>query len=210
MTRTDVRDASQLPGEVTNLLIAWGRGDASALHALLPLVCDELRVMARRYLRRERGDHILQPTALVNEFFLRICKRKSVSWSGRAHFFGFAGQTMRLILVDAARKRDRQKRGGSGLQTVSLDVVDPPAPMAAEISDVEMLDLHAALERLEAQDPRAADVVKLRYFLGMSMEETAAALERSVSTVKRDWQFARLWLYDALRGGVKDDGSAGD
>lgn len=188
-----------LPEELTALLLAWSKGDPEALQDLMPLVSNDLRVMARRYLAREGDRHILQPTALVNEFFLKVNDRRSVQWENRAHFFGFAAQTMRLILVDFARHQKRAKRGG-GEHPMMLgpeldDIAGPDPP-----SRVEILALHQALDRLEAQDPRMASVVKLRYFVGMTVQETAAALELSPATVKREWQFARLWLFRELNG----------
>ncbi len=182
---------------ITRLLLAWSDGDPQALAELMPLVCDELRQMARRYTDREIADPELQPTALVNEFFLRIQGRRTVSWKNRAHFFGFAAQTMRLILVDHARHHHRKKRG-SGEAPLTLE---PELERAFKAeSTVEILAVHEVLGRLEEVDARAAAVVKLRFFVGMSVPETAAALETSPATVKRDWQFARLWLFRELQG----------
>ncbi len=188
-----------LPEELTALLLAWSDGDPEALQELMPLVSNDLRVMARRYLAREGDRHILQPTALVNEFFLKVNDRRSVQWENRAHFFGFAAQTMRLILVDFARHQKRAKRGGGENPMMLGPELDDLAG-ADQPSRVEILALHQALDRLEAQDPRMASVVKLRYFVGMTVQETAAALDLSPATVKREWQFARLWLFRELNG----------
>ncbi|MCP3957489.1 MAG: sigma-70 family RNA polymerase sigma factor [bacterium] len=192
---------NDLPPSVTRLLMNWSDGDADALTELMPLVCDELRQMARRSLGRESAGHTLQPTALVNEFFLRIEKRRTVTWKNREQFFGHAGRTMRLILVDHARRQQRKKRG-SGEAPVALgpELEQIPAPEG----DFEIVEVHEALERLEQIDPRAAQVVELRFFVGMSVKEAAAALETSPATVKRDWQFARLWLYRELQGTSSD------
>ena len=190
------------PPSVTRLLLAWGDGDAEALRELMPLVCDELRQMARRSLGRESAGHTLQPTALVNEFFLRIHQRRSVNWKNRAHFFGSAAQSMRLILVDHARRQSRKKRG-SGESPIALgdDLEQIPTTdrRFPALESHEILDIHTALERLEEMDSRAAEVVKLRFFVGMTVQEAAAALEIAPATVKRDWEFARLWLYRQLQ-----------
>jgi len=183
---------------LTVLLQAWNEGDPEAFSQLMPLVCDELRQMARSHLGREGPGHILQPTALVNEFFLRARGREKVSFKNRAHFFGYAAQTMRLILVDDARRQQREKRGGKENPEVHGWDLDQ-LPDAEADPSFEVLAVHEALERLEASDERLAEVVKLRFFVGMSVEETASALETSPATVKRDWQFARLWLYRELR-----------
>ncbi len=186
----------ELPPRITRLLIAWSDGDPDALTELMPLVCDELRSMARRSMAGENAGHTLQPTDLVQEFFLRIQGRRTVNWENRAHFFGFAGQTIRRILVDHARRRQRQKRG-SGEAPVSLGPELEGLP--ARERSLEILAVHEALDRLEAIDQRAAEVVKLRFFVGMKVKEAAAALEISPATVKRDWEFARLWLYRELQ-----------
>ncbi len=189
--------SKQLPPRITRLLIAWSDGDPDALAELMPLVCDELRQMARRSMAGENAGHTMQPTDLVQEFFLRVQGRRTVSWQNRAHFFGFAGQTIRRILVDHARRRQRQKRG-SGEAPVSLGPELEGLP--ARERSFEILAVHEALDRLEAIDQRAAEVVKLRFFVGMKVQEAAAALEISPATVKRDWEFARLWLYRELQG----------
>ena len=188
--------SNELSSHVTGLLFDWSDGKTGALAELMPLVCDELRQMARRSLGRESANHTLRPTALVNEFFMRVSGRRTVSWKIRKHFFGFAAQEMRLILVDHAGKKHRIKRG-SGEEPIALGPEIEQIPKSGP--DVEILAVHEVLDRLEAIDPRAAEVVKLRFFVGMSVKETAAALETSPATVKRDWQFARLWLYRELQ-----------
>lgn len=204
MTHDELRGFStppksgDLPAGVTRLLMQWGDGNPEALHELMPLVGSDLRSMAQRYMSKESARHVLQPTALVNELFVRLHGRRTVDLKNRAHFFGFAAQTMRIILVDHARRRDRKKRGGGEAVEVPLSGLD----IAAESwdgPDIEILALHQVLDRLEAIDPRTANVVKLRYFVGMSVEETSAALEISPATVKREWRFARLWLFRELQ-----------
>jgi RNA polymerase sigma factor (TIGR02999 family) len=186
--------------EITQLLVAWNNGDAVALDQLTPLVHTELHRIARRYMAAERPDHILQTTALVNEAFLRLIDWKNVEWQNRAHFFGLAAQIMRHILVDFARAQAREKRGGGGFK-VSLSE-------AANIDSEQSADLVAlddALQALEKLDPRQARVVELRFFAGLSLEETAEALKVSVGTVRRDWSLAEAWLYRELSEGGRDD-----
>lgn len=192
--------SDEFPPSVTNLLLAWSDGDADALAELVPLVCDELRQMARRYLNRENKRHVghLQPTALVHEFFVRLLKRRQVNWTNSEHFFGSAAQTMRVILVDEARRTNRLKRG-SGETPVSLGQEIDLFPATATEKSLEVLAVHDVLDQLEEGDPRAANVVKLRFFVGMTVKETGAALGISPATVKREWEFARLWLYHKLR-----------
>jgi len=180
-------------GDVTRLLAAWKGGDRSALDHLMPLVERELRQRARGHLRRERPGHLLQTTALLNEAYLRLVRQKDVSWQNRAHFFAIASQAMRRILVDHAKTQRRQKRGG-GAPVVSLDDV---AVMSPERSQ-ELLDLDAALEKLQAFDARKARLVEMRYFAGLSVEETAEVLGVSVATVMRDWRVAKAWLLREL------------
>ncbi len=199
--------SNDLPPGVTRLLLAWSDGDTEALTELMPLVCDELRQMARRSFKRENAGHSLQPTALVNEFFLRLHNRRTVNWKNRAHFFGSAAQDMRRILVDHARRQGRKKRGSGEVPVAlepELDQVATASGSSAPVDLNEVLDIHDALDRLEAIDPRAADVVKQRFFLGMTVRETAAALEIAPATVKRDWEFARLWLFRDLKGQPQD------
>lgn len=181
--------------EVTRLLHDWSDGDQQALAKLMPLVCEDLRSMARRYMRREDAGHTLQPTALVNEVYLRLHGRRKVNWKNRAHFFGFAAQTMRRILVDHARSHQTAKRG-DGVQAIPLDETsDLAAPLRLEV-----VALDDALESLVKIDPRQAHIVELRYFVGLNVEETAAVLEISTATVKREWRFAKLWLFREIKG----------
>ena len=179
----------------TDLLVAWGHGDRDAFDRLVPLVTHELRQLAGKYLRREREGHTLQPTALVNEAYLRLVDLNRIEWQDRAHFFAMAARTMRRILVDHARARNNDKRGGGAPRV--------PLELALEISlapERHLVELDDALRRLEAVHPRKAQVVELRFFTGLSLEETAAALRISVDTVKRDWRFAKLWLLQDLVG----------
>lgn len=189
---------------MTQLLLAWGGGDQSAYERLVPLVYAELHDMARRYLLRERSDHTLQPTALVHEAYLRLVDQSSARWSNRTQFFGVAAQAMRRILVDHARGRAAQKRGGNVVRVV---LGDPEGEaVAAEGSavtlprDVELIDLDDALRALSAVDPDLVRVVELRYFAGLTVEEAAEVLGVSPATVKRDWVVARAWLFQRLRG----------
>jgi RNA polymerase sigma-70 factor, ECF subfamily len=182
--------------QVTAALIAWSAGDASALETLVPIVEADLRRMARRHLARERPGHTLQTTALVNEAYLRLIDQKRVRWQNRAHFFAIAAQAMRRILIGMARARSAEKRGGPA-RPVSLD-------LAAEVAvdrAAELVALDDALDALAALDPRRARVVELRYFGGLSVEETAEALTVSPETVMRDWKRARAWLAAELMGG---------
>ncbi len=179
--------------QITQLLLAWGNGDQAALEALMPLVYDELRRVAARHLRRQRPDHTLQTTALVNEAYLRLIDSSQVRWQNRAHFFAVSATLMRRILVDFARSRGNLKRGG-GAQQVSLD----EAMVVATERGADLLALDDALNRLATLNPRQAQVVELRYFGGLSEEETAEALKVSLRTVQRDWNLARLWLYREL------------
>jgi RNA polymerase sigma factor (TIGR02999 family) len=180
--------------DITQLLVAWGKGDPAALESLAPLVQQELHRMAARYIAGERPGHVLQATALVNEAFLRLIDWKSVQWNDRAHFFGMAAQMMRRILVDFARARHRAKRGGAAIQ-VSLSEVASEVANAADGSGVEVVALDDALKDLEKLDPRQSRVVELRFFGGLGLEETAEVLGVSVATVRRDWSLARAWLY---------------
>ena len=174
---------------VTNLLTAWSAGDQRALTALVPLVYDELRELARRLLRYERPGHTLQPTALVHEAYARLIDHDRVQWQGRAHFFAVAAQTMRRVLVEHARKRHAVRRGGDALR-VTLD----ETLASADRDDVEVIALDRALHALRALDPTQERIVELRYFGGLTIEETAAVLGSSPATVKREWAVARAWL----------------
>jgi RNA polymerase sigma-70 factor, ECF subfamily len=186
--------------QITHLLLAWGQGDQAALEALMPLVYDELRKVAARHLRGQRAEHTLQTTALVNEAYLRLIDASQVQWQNRAHFFAVAAHFMRRILVDFARSRNYQKRGG-GAQAVDLD----EAIIVAPERGADLLALDEALTRLQALNARQAQVVELRYFGGLSEEETAEALKVSVRTVRRDWNFARVWLHRELTGRGAND-----
>jgi RNA polymerase sigma-70 factor, ECF subfamily len=181
------------PGEVTNLLIQLKNGNRDAEPRLVPLVYAELRRLAGHYMRGERPGHTLQATALVHEAYLRLVGQKEISWQNRAHFFGVAANLMRRILVDHARAKQAKKRGGSG-QKLSLDEAVLVKPEAPE----QFLALDEALERLAKRDPRQSRIVELRFFGGLSEEETAEVLGISTRTVKRDWSVARAWLYQQL------------
>jgi RNA polymerase sigma factor (TIGR02999 family) len=180
-------------GEVTRLLQAWSDGDAAALGQLTPLVHAELRHIARRYMGRERPDHTLQTSALINEAYLRLVHTRGVQWQNRAHFFAISAQVMRRILVDFARARQNLKRGGRA-RPVSLD----EATVAAPERSADLLALNEALERLAALSPRQSRVVELRYFGGLTEAEMAEVLSVSPRTVRHDWGLARAWLYREL------------
>lgn len=182
--------------DITQLLLAWNEGDQAALERLTPLVYRELRRLARGYMRQERPGHILQTTALINEAYLRLIDWKQVQWRNRAHFFGVAAQLMRRILVDFARARQQDKRGGA-MRQVSLDEA---AAVSVERA-AEFIALDEALDRLAAIDPRRSRMVELRFFGGLSEEETAEALKVSPRTVRREWSLARSWLHRELRAG---------
>ena len=190
---------ARTPKEITQLLVAWGAGDESALEELAPLVHAELRRLAHRYMGGERAGHTLQTTALVNEAYLRLIDWKSVRWQSRAHFFGVSAQLMRRILVDFARARGYRKRGG-GTPRVALDE-------AAAVSDergADLLALDEALRALAELDPRQSKVVELRFFGGLTVEEAAEVLKVSPATVERDWSFARAWLHRELSKGGEE------
>ena len=179
--------------KVTQLLKAWSAGDAGALEKLVPAVHQELRRMARNYMRREREGHTLQATALVNEAYLRLVDIKDVSWQDRAHFFAVSAQTMRRILVDEARARCTEKRGGPAPR-VNLDGV----PVVAARKARELVALDDALLELAKIDARKAEVIELRFFGGLSVEETAEVLKISPQSVMRDWKLAKAWLMREL------------
>lgn len=180
---------------VTELLIAWSDGDEAAFERLLPLVYDELRRLARGYLRAERGGHTLQTTAIVHEAYLRLVDRRQVKWQNRAHFFAVAAQAMRRLLVDHARTKRRVKRGGNDRQQVSLD----EAMYLTNEKSGELILLDEALSRLQTIEPRQSRVVELRYFGGLTNEEVAEILKISANTVMRDWSLARAWLYREMK-----------
>jgi len=184
------------PDDVTGLLLAWGEGDPNAFNALLPVVYAELRRQAERAMRREAAGHTLQPTALVHEAYLRLVDHARVPWQNRAQFFGIAARCMRRVLVDHARARGAAKRGGPGIRT-SLD--DANAAAGEEPASM-VVAVHEALERLAALDAEQARLVELRYFGGLTIEETAEALGVSPATVKREWALARAWLRRELAG----------
>jgi RNA polymerase sigma factor (TIGR02999 family) len=179
--------------DVTGMLVAWGRGDRAADSRLIAAVYEDLRRVARRRLRAERAEHSLAPTALVHEAYLRLVDLRRVRWRNRAHFFAIAARVMRQILVDHARAHAAAKRGGPGRRVPLAEAAGALAP-----PDVDVLDLDAALGRLAAIDPRLGDLVVLRFFGGLSVEEAAEALELSPATVKRDWTRARAWLFREL------------
>lgn len=189
----DPDGSGELDGDVTRLLTDWSGGNTRAFERLIPAVFEELRQIARRQLEREDPRHTLQPTALVNEAYLRLKQRRKVRWQNRAHFFGFASQLMRRILVDHARGRQAHKRGG-GQRPIRLEALsDLP-----EEQDREILRLDDALEALTTIDPRQARIVELRFFVGLSVAEISEVLGVSPTTVKREWHTARLWLYHEL------------
>ena len=182
--------------QITRLLQEWQDGSAQALERLIPLVYNELHTLASRYLARERQNHTLQPTALVNEAYLKLAGQREVDWQNRAHFYGNAAQLMRRILVDRARYDGRAKRGRDVL-SVSIEDVEPSS---ASIDPVDVIVLDRALSRLEALDPQQGRVVELRFFGGLTIQETADVMRISSGTVKRDWAVARAWLYRELTG----------
>jgi RNA polymerase sigma factor (TIGR02999 family) len=178
-----------VPDSITDLLLKWSSGDPNALEKLMPLVYDELRRLAVRYLRRERQNHTLQPTALVNEAYLRLIDQQKVEWQSRAQFYGLAAKLMRNILIDHARGRQAVKRGGQQFR-VTFDSDNQPGINP----EIEFLAVHEALERLTAFDSQKAEIVELRFFGGLSIEETAEVLDIGHATVERDWKLARAWL----------------
>lgn len=197
-------------GEVTQLLVRWRAGDETALAALMPLVYQELRAMARRHLSRERGAHTLQRTALVHEAFLRLVDQTQTNWESRSQFFAIASQMMRRVLVDHARRHRAAKRGGGALR-VDLDVVlatenadegEHPAagliPVPAPVAEIDFEAVHHALEHLETLDPEQGKLVELRFFGGLSIQEAAAVLAISPATAKREWAIARAFLQREL------------
>jgi RNA polymerase sigma-70 factor (ECF subfamily) len=175
---------------ITELLIDWGKGDQAALEKLMPLVYNELRRLANNYLRRERANHTLQPTALVNEAYLKLIDQRNAQWQNRAHFFGISAQLMRRILVDHARQHQAVKRGGSNQQRLSIT----SAEEIAQQPGVDLLALNEALDQLASIDPQQAQIVELKFFAGLSIAETAEVLGISHATVERDWKMARAWL----------------
>jgi RNA polymerase sigma factor (TIGR02999 family) len=182
--------SSEVPSQVTDLLARWRGGDRQALDSLIPLVYEELRVLARHYLRGERPDHTLQSTALVHEAFVRLAGQNPPDWKSRAHFFGVAARLMRQILVDHARDHKAAKRGGDSLTiTISEELV------GGKSEDIDLLALDAALNSLAEVNPQQGRIVELRYFSGLTIEDTSEVLGVSPATVKRSWTAARAWLY---------------
>jgi RNA polymerase sigma factor (TIGR02999 family) len=176
--------------DLTQLLLAWNNGDRAALDRLMPLVYDELRRLARRYMRQEDAAHTLQATALVNDVYIRLVDQKRVNWQNRAHFFGASAQMIRRLLVDHARARHRLKRGGNPLRVTLYDDLNAAAPV-----QLDVVALDDALSKLAELDPQLERIVELRFFTGLSIEETAEVLSISPATVKRDWATGRAWLY---------------
>ncbi|MBI4854430.1 MAG: sigma-70 family RNA polymerase sigma factor [Acidobacteria bacterium] len=188
---------NQEPEDVTELLNKWTTGDTEAHSKLLNLVYQELHSRAANYLRYERRDHTLQPTALVNEIYLKLINQKDISWQNRAQFYGVAAQMMRRVLVDHARSRTADKRGGDMIK-VSIDEV-------VNLSDqqgVDLIVLDDALSRLAQLDARQSQIVELRFFAGLSVEETAKALDIAAITVMREWRIAKMWLYNELKKNI--------
>ncbi len=184
-----------MQGDITNLLLQWRGGDESALNQLMPMVYEELRRLARQCMRRERIGHTLQTTALVNEAYLRMVKSSQVEWHDRAHFFAIAAQLMRRVLVDEARKRNYEKRGGE-FTHIELD----ETVIAADQREFDLIALDEALERLAEFAPRKSRVVEMRFFGGLSINETGVVLGVSADIVKREWRTAKLWLLHELSG----------
>jgi RNA polymerase sigma factor (TIGR02999 family) len=188
------------PNEITEQLIAWSKGDEAALEKLIPAVYQELRRMADHYLRGEDSGHSLQPTALVHEAYLRLIDQSKVEWQNRAHFFGVAAQMMRRILIDHAKAKHRVKRGGTAVKVV----LDENANFTHERAS-ELLALDDALQSLAGMDERKSRIVELRYFGGLTVEETAQVLGISDKTVMRDWNLAKAWLYRELTNNPADE-----
>ena len=186
-------EPSVSPHRVTGLLQQWSQGDDSALAELTPLVYEELRRLAHHYVGRQRRDHTLQTTALVNEAYLRLADQTNPNWQSRAHFFAVAARAMRQILVNYAKSNRAQKRGGGGAR-IELDEAAILSPEQSK----EIVDLHEALERLATLNSRKARVVELKYFGGLNHDEIAEVMKISTVTVRRDWVFAKTWLYDEL------------
>ncbi len=185
--------------EITRLLLQWSQGDLEALSRLMPLVIGDLRAQARRYLDREAPEHTLQPTALVNELYLKLSGSRKVSWKNRRHFFGFAAQAMRRILVDHARARKTSKRG-DGVKPLPLD----QALNIEDSKDDQLIALDEALDELALEDLRQAQIVELKFYVGLTVDDIAEVLDVSPATVKREWKLAKLWLYGRMKAAMKD------
>ncbi len=181
---------------ITQLLLKWSEGDQSALNQLMPMVYDELRQLARSYLRRHARNHTMQPTVLVNEVYLRLINQRQVTWENRAQFFGLASKLMRNLLVDYVRQRRAAKRGG-GDYNLSLTYADQAAQRPE--SEIDLIALDEALSRLATLSPQQSRIVELRFFGGLTIPETASAMGISHATVEREWSAARAWLYSQLR-----------
>ncbi|HEX8368281.1 MAG TPA: sigma-70 family RNA polymerase sigma factor [Pyrinomonadaceae bacterium] len=184
--------------EITQLLLAWESGDKAALDALMPIVYDELRRLAKRYMRRQNPDHTLQTTALVNEAYLRLIDSSRVRWQDRTHFFAISAQLMRRILVDSARAKNSLKRGGEQIQITLDERIEAPFE-----KETNLVALDEALQKLAKLSERQSQIVELRYFGGLSEEEIAETMKISTRTVRRDWSLARAWLYRELSNNTK-------
>lgn len=191
--------SNSAPHEITQLLLAWRRGEQMALEQLMPLVYEELHRLAQHFMAHERPGHLLQTTALVNEAYLRLIDSSQVQWESRAHFFAVAGQLMRRVLVDAARARQSQKRGGDWVPVSLAEAVGIPQQRSTDL-----IALDDALEALAVMDKRKSEIVVMRFFGGLSVEEVAAVLKVSPDTVTRDWHLAKVWLYRELSKASKD------
>jgi len=196
-----VQDTIHAMSDATRLLEALGRGEGGAADELLPLIYEELRRLARGQMARERAGHTLQATALVNEAYLRLVQGKPATWDGRRHFFGAAAEAMRRILIEHARRRNSLKAGGAE-RRVELNS-EPPA-ISSPCDQLDLLALNDALDRLAAEDAESAELVKLLYFAGLSLQEAGSAMGLSKTAAHRRWVFARAWLHDAMRGGGRD------
>ena len=191
---------AQSPEQITGLLQAWRDGNRDALDELVPIVYDELRRIAHRYMRRQAAGQTLQTTAVVHEAYMKLAGQDGVAWQNRAHFYGVCAQVMRGLLVDRARARGAAKRGGAGYKVSVSDGV-----AASNAADFDIVALDDALQRLASIDPRKAHIVELRYFGGLTVEETAVFLDLSPITIKREWLKAKAWLYNELRQENGDD-----
>ncbi len=187
--------------EVNQLLLEWGNGDQQAQEKLLPLIYNELRRLAHNFLHHERPGHTLQTTALVHEAYLKLIDQKHVRWQNRAHFFAISAQAMRRILIDSARRHTADKRGGKG-EKISLEEV----ALVCSNPDSNLLALDEALNKLAQIDEQQSRIVELRYFGGLTIEETATVMNLSPATIKREWAMARAWLYEAIAGGSEPGG----
>jgi len=199
-TRIPVSEEESPAVDITQLLQDWQRGDREALDRLMPLVYDELHLIATRHLARERRERTLQTTALVNEAYMKLVGQRKVDWQNRAHFFALAAQLMRRIILDDARRRQREKHGGDAV-LVSIDDVEISTPSGA-VDAVDVLELDRALTDLEAIDADQSRIVELRFYGGLTIEETAEVMGVSIATIKREWAMAKGWLFRALTGGT--------